>query len=164
MHWKALSSGVKKQLVPEICEILSKSELKAWIFEANKPMGEEAKQYYLRRVPNKIAYSIEPLVANAAGVLQIQADKDFEITKTRGTRDFLKHLVAQLACRIYGSYIPVFETKGSITADIKSRDSTLRITATEVLSKNSKAVQIADILLGVYKFDKKKLRFREVVV
>lgn len=164
LHWKALSPRAKKQLAPEISEILSKSELKVWIFKASKPMGEEAKQYYLRRVPNKIAYSIEPLVTNAAGVLQIQADKDFEITKTRGTKEFLRQLVAQLAFRIYGSNIPVFETSNNITADVKTREANLRITAAKVESGNSKAVQMADIILGVYKLSKKKLRLREVDV
>jgi hypothetical protein len=103
-------------------------------------------------------------VTNAAGVLQIQADKDFEITRSRGTKDFLKQLVTQLAFRIYGSYVPVFETRNNIHADVKAKEAGLRITAAEVTSKNSKAVQIADVLLGIYKIDKKKLAFRLVTI
>jgi len=164
LHWKKLSSKIKKSLASPTADILNKSELKIWIFRTVKPMGEKTKEYYLRRVPNKIAYSLELLVASSAGVLQIQADKDFEITKTRGTRDFLKYLVRQLACRIYGSYIPILESSGSVSADVKIKDLTLKIIATDVLSENSKAVQIADIILGIYKVNKKNLRFREIAV
>ncbi|MFH0986501.1 MAG: hypothetical protein V1911_00460 [Candidatus Micrarchaeota archaeon] len=164
LHWKKMASSVKKALIKPASELINESDLKIWIFETNKPMEVEAKDYYLRKVPNKVAFALEPLIRSTKGVLQIQADKDFEISKTRGTHDFLKYFVSQVSFRLYGSPVKIMESRGDINVCVKTDEFDLRIRAVPMPSGESKAVQLADVILGVYNIDKRKINFRRIKI
>lgn len=158
LHWGKMASRSRRALVKPVSEVINKSDLKAWVFETKKPRGTGNKDYYLRTVPNFLAYRLEPMIRKEEGVLQIQADKDFEIKNTEGTTDFLRHLLIQLGTRLHGSSVAVLKSGKDQLMTLKSNEKRLDIVASSVRSENSKAVQIADVVLGIYCADRTNLK------
>ena len=158
LHWKKIKKESKKKILNNVSKTINSSSLKIWVFECKKPRQETRKKYYLKLCPNSIAYSFEPLIKNCKGILQIQADKDFGIKKSNGTQEFLENLVLQTAFRQIGSTPKIFKRKNFLRTELKKGKDKLEIIANPVSSETSKAVQIADLTLGVYNFNKKKLK------
>lgn len=159
LHWQILSSNSRKTVFNNLFPKLSQTKLKFWIFEHSKPMEIKRKEFYLKQIPSRMAYSLEPLLSNAQGLVQIQADKDFEVKNVQSSNlIFLENLVKQLSFRIYGSEVRVFRTNKEVYSVFKNKGNELKFLGFSVDSKTSKAVQIADIILGMFNFDANRMR------
>lgn len=153
-HWQKMALKSRKIIYENIIKQLPHSPVKFWIFDHRKPINVSKKEYYVRFIPNKISSKLEPFLSKSAGLIQIQADKDYEIKGLGGsTFIFLENLVTQLTFRLCGSPVRVFRTQNEVSAIIRTPKGLLNFRANAVSSFNSKAVQIADTVLGMYKLN-----------
>lgn len=91
-------------------------------------------------------------------LVQVQADKDYEVKGVdNGTFVFLENLVTQLAFRLHGAPVKITRSKHEITGRIKTANGLLLFVANTVESSHSKAVQIADVVLGLFKLTPKEI-------
>ncbi len=158
LHWRKMSRRTRNCILKKFLREMHKTQLKFFIFEHKKPKGVSRRDYFLKTVPNEVSHVLEPLFKATSGVVLIECDEDFEVKGVHNSSTlFLNRLVKSISYKIVGKKVAVFISKGRVYADIKHDSKKLHVRASIVKSRNSKAVQIADLVLGIFNQDKKKL-------
>lgn len=153
-HWKSLSKKVKKCASEKLFNILKNSKLRFLIFEHKKPRGVSEKEFYLTIVPNEISAKLERQLKGKPFTIFLECDDDFFIKKVKdGTNKFIEELLKRLTFRLSGKMTKILRTREFLKADIKQHPSKLTtFYGKAMLREESKAIQIADLILGLYRF------------
>jgi hypothetical protein len=168
-HWKSMSKNTKKRVTNRLCDIVKSSNLKVTVFHHKKPEKISEKEFYLKIVPNEMAANLETLLKNKYGFASVECDDDFFIKGYGAERTviFLSALLQRLTYRLGGEMVKIRKAKNAFMATIKQYpDKILHLRAAPTSRKDSKAVQIADLLLGLYRHNPQELEnkifFREM--
>lgn len=167
IHWKVISDKVRRRAKNDIYSTINKTNVHFTIFEHQKPENVNRKEYYLVYVPNQISQFLENWLKRKFGTVEIVVDKDYEITGVKsGSEIFVRYLLRQLTTRLAGEPVTI-RTDKRYRATLKEIEGGVLDFIAFVSSRNeSKAIQLADLILGYYIYDKEgiknKVYFRKI--
>lgn len=168
-HWNKIRTEVRNRARKEIVNLINSSKINFNIFNHEKPMYVEKKDYYLREVPNIMSQNFENWIRHMSGPVEIIVDDDYTISSVYdGTGRFIEKFIKQLCSRIAGTYTDVRKENNKIKATIKHpQGNKIFLYGYKSDINNSKEIQIVDIIIGYVlerydDIDEKRLFFRKI--
>lgn len=166
IHWKVISDKVRRRAKDEIYKLINESKVHFTIFEHKKPENVSRKEYYLVYAPNLISSYLEKWLVKKFGTVEIMIDKDYEVKGMKGTEVFIRNFLQQLSSRLSGIPVTIRRDKRFRTT-VKQYDGSMIDFVASVSDRNeSKAIQLADLILGYYLYDKEgienKVYFKKI--
>ncbi|MFH0986882.1 MAG: hypothetical protein V1911_02410 [Candidatus Micrarchaeota archaeon] len=163
IHWRKMSLKERKFFDSSFCPLLADSNVSFWIIKHKRPDFTGKKEYYLDAVPSEIAYMLERSLRRRYGSALIECDDDYNVKGIENsTKVFLRKLFKQLGFRLTGRPVGLFERGGAVKTIvprfIDGIERNLELEAKTADYRDSGAVQLADLALGLYNFDQKKYR------
>ena len=157
LHWVKTSKRIKKKAQKKVFDVVKKSKVQFYIFEHKKPLGEKKKNYYLTYIPNYISSYTHTKLLGKYGRVVVESDRDFEVKGIKDTTLNLVHnLLTQLCFKLVGKPVSIRRQRDELRATVKfPNQNRLEFIGRVNKSENSKAIQLADIVLG-YKLNTKK--------
>ena len=159
IHWSRFPNKTKDKLKKPISEYLLQIQndksryVRFYVFDHPKPADISEKEHYLSDVPLLHSKCLEDPLKGKHGRIYFECDDDFNVSKVpNGTDRYLDKLFQQLSFRIAGQIIPVRRENALYRATIKKHGKLLELYGRKVSSRESKAVQLADLSLGLAKF------------
>ncbi|MBI2543315.1 MAG: hypothetical protein HYW24_03955 [Candidatus Aenigmarchaeota archaeon] len=156
-HWRTLRRNIRKSAQNEIIQLLKESKVHFNIFEHKPAFTVNDKEFYLKHVPNTISGSLDKWLEGKAGTVLVHVDKDYLVKEVKNsTKLFVANLIKRLCERLVG---PVkLRIDDAIRADLKHTNGNVMQFIGLVSSRElSKDIQLADITLGYYLYDKTAL-------
>jgi hypothetical protein len=166
-HWRKIPDKIRRSTKNEIYKAINSSNLHFTVFEHKKPFSADRIEYYLTFVPNSIANIIERWLRNKFGTVLIKIDKDYEVKGVeKGSEKFVRTLLFQAGFRLVGTNIHIRKNR-DFTATIGFPNGNVLDFIASVSDRNlSKEIQLADLVLGYYLYDKtgieKKVKFVKI--
>lgn len=166
-HWKSIPDEVRKSARSKIYKAVNSSKVYFTVFEHKKPFPADRAEYYLTYVPNSIANLVERWVRNKFGTVLIKVDQDYEVRGIRkGNEKFVRTLLFQIGFRLAGTDVRIRKNR-DFTATIGFPNGNKIEFIAGVSNRNiSKEIQLADLILGYYLYDKigieRKVRFIKI--
>ncbi len=166
LHWSKTSKKIRKKARKEIGDSIRRSRVQFYIFEHKKPQGVRRKEYFLTYVPNSISSHIHTKLMGKFGVVIVEADRDFEIKNiSNATMKFVQNFLFQICFKLVGKPVTIRRENQVLKATVKfPNQNKLGFVGRINTSRNSKAIQLADIALGYYLSKKgfEKMFFRKI--
>lgn len=168
LHWRKMTRDIRNPSKAPIVEALKKYNARLFVFEHPRLRNVPKKKFYTVDIPNKIAYHLEQHLRGKRGFVRIECDDDYfvEGLGERGTERFLENFLRQITFRLTGQNITIRKVKSTYRATIKQDGDILEFLALPAQSGNSRGIQIADIVLGLFKYYRegleKKIIFRRL--
>jgi len=151
-HWKSYTSKVRKTVATDLLKVCKGHTLRYLIFEHRKPQYVQSKKYYLRDVVNNIGGVLERQIKNKPIDITFVLDDDFHIPTVRdGTHEFARCLLQNLSYRLTGTLVAV-RGRRSLICELKLMEKQSKFVAFKSSRGSSKEIQIADVILGLYRF------------
>jgi len=166
-HWRKIPDKIRRSAKNEVYKAINSSNLHFTVFEHKKPFPADRTEYYLTFVPNSIANIIERWLRNKFGTVLIKVDKDYEVKGIeKGSEKFVRTLLFQVGFRLVGTNIHIRKNR-DFTATIGFPNGNVLNFIASLSDRNlSKEIQLADLVLGYYLYDKtgieKKVRFVKI--
>jgi len=180
-HWRKIPDKIRRSAKNEVYKAINSSNLHFTVFEHKKPFpadrteyyltfvpnSADRTEYYLTFVPNSIANIIERWLRNKFGTVLIKVDKDYEVKGIeKGSEKFVRTLLFQVGFRLVGTNIHIRKNR-DFTATIGFPNGNVLNFIASLSDRNlSKEIQLADLVLGYYLYDKtgieKKVRFIKI--
>lgn len=156
LHYSKTSNKIKKNAQRKIFQALQNTKVQFYIFEHKKPQQEERKNYYLTYIPNNITTCLHAKLMGRYGLIIVEADKDFEVTGVQnGTEKFVENFMFQLCFKLIGKPVKIRRESHELHSTVKfPNENKLNFIGRLSNRYNSKAIQLADIVLG-YKLNNK---------
>lgn len=156
-HWRKLRKNVRISAKKELYELLNSSKLHFNIFEHKFPSNISSKDFFLKHIPNLVSGSLDKWLEGKGGVVLLHVDKDYVVKGIeRSIEKFTENLIRRLCERLVGP-VTIRRDK-DILATIKQFNGNILNFIGSVSSRNlSKGIQIADLVLGYYLFDRSDL-------
>jgi hypothetical protein len=167
IHWRKLTVRIRKSARIKIYKLMNDSRLQFHIFEHKKPRNISSKEFYLDTVPSRISASFDHWLRFRVGYAIIEVDNDYTVSKVmNSSREFIKTFMSRLSNRIAGAHVKIRDGD-KLRATVKNlRGSTLNIIGDVTTAQESKGVQLADLILGYYFFNKQgikdKIKFERI--
>ncbi len=157
LHWVKISKKIKKKAQKKVFNAVKKSKIHFYVFEHKKPLGEKKKNYYLTYIPNNISSYTHTKLLGKYGTVIVESDRDFEVKGIKDTTLKLVHnLLFQMCFKLVGKPVTIRKQRGELRATVKfPNQNRLEFIGRVNESANSKAIQLADVVLG-YKLSTKK--------
>lgn len=165
-HWRELAYSGRYCIYKSAIPCLEETKLKFFVFEHKKGRDIRKDKYYLKIIPHKITFYLEGLLNKSFGVLNIECDRDYEIKgKEKSTTiSFLKHFVNSISSRLSVKPAKLVYVKPDLFyADIFHDEYKLRVNAEICKSQYSKSIQIIDLVLGMFFYNKKEMTKRKII-
>jgi hypothetical protein len=161
-HWSKISRKVKEKTIDDIAFTFNNSALKFNVINHIKPLYFSKKDFFHIRLPKKIIENLEDWLKYKSGTLCIDVDDDYCINKYMTTEKFLENLIYQIGFRLVGVHIKI-RKDGFLKSVIKQENgSILSINGRVYSSKDSRGIQICDILLGIVNLERKIISWRRL--
>lgn len=165
-HWRRLRKNTKRSAESNVYKLINSTSLHFNIFEHKLPANISRKEFYLKHIPNAISSGLDKWLEGKDGTVIIHVDNDYLVKDIKdSTRRFIKNLIRRFCERLIG---PVkIRTNKDVRATIKQMNGKILDFIGSVSSRSSsKGIQIADIVLGYYLYDKsgieKKVYFKRI--
>lgn len=165
-HWRRLRRKVRISAQKDVYKLINDAELHFNIFDHTPPANVSSKDFYLKHIPNVISGSLDIWLEGKGGTIKIDVDEDY---KVKGVEDstglFVQNLIRRLCERLVGT-ITIRRNKDFL-ATIKQFNGKFLNFIGSVSDRNlSKGIQLADLVLGYYLYDKagieKKVYFKKI--
>ncbi len=152
LHWRKMTRSVRNPSKAPVAEVIGKHKVKLFVFEHPRQRDVSKKKFYTVGVPNRIAYHLERHLRGKTGFVKIECDDDYFVggLGEKGTERFLENFLRQITFRLAGGNVTIRKTKNAYRATIKQDCGIMEFLALPVQSGNSRGVQIADIVLGLF--------------
>jgi hypothetical protein len=160
IHWRTISKKARDASRKSIYEAANNRRVYYNIARHRKPRDTSAKDYYLKYVPNALSGSVERILRGKYGHVAIEVDNDYEVKRIdNGTMVFTEAFLSRLCFRLVGEMVKVRKDNGrGFLATIKHPDGNiLNFSAAPSSRQQSKAIQLADLVLGYYLYEKEGL-------
>jgi len=153
LHWRKMTKDIRNRSKAPLAEAFKKYNVKLFVFEHPRLRNVPKKKFYTVDIPNKIAYCLEQHFRGKTGFVRMECDDDYfvEGLGERGTERFLENFLRQITFRLTGENITIRKVKNTYRATIKQNGDILEFLALPMQSGNSRGIQIADIVLGLFK-------------
>lgn len=153
-HWRRMRRKVRISAKKGIYELINNSKLHFNIFEHKFPGKISSKEFYLKHIPNLISKSLDKWLERKGGTVLLRVDKDYTVKGIeKSTERFTENLIRRLCERLVGP-VSIRRNK-DILATIKQINGNILNFIGSVSSKEeSKGIQIADLVLGYYLYDR----------
>lgn len=157
LHWAKTSKKIKQKAKRKVFNSVKNSRVQFYVFEHKRPQGEKKKNYFLTYVPNNISSYIHTKLMGRYGVIIVEADRDFEIKGIPNTTlNFIRNFLFQICFKLVGKAVTIRKDGQELKATIKfPNKNKIEFIGRTNTNSNSKAIQLADIVLG-YKLNTKK--------
>lgn len=169
-HWRKIRRKVKNSCRKEIVRTVNNGRLKTNIFAHKRKFGLERKILFYELLPQHISLRVSAWVKELAGSLEIEVDDDYNVRgRQNATERFVRSFIESLCFILTGKEIHARKEKGKFKATIKQKKGVLRLYGRVCDSRNSKSIQIADLILGYYiqskcrSFDRNVVHFWRVL-
>lgn len=150
LHWAKTSKKIKKKAQKKVFDAIEKSKVQFYVFEHKRPAGEEKKSYYLTYIPNNISAFINTKLLGRYGTVVVESDRDFEVKGIQDTTlKFVHNFLSQMCFKLVGKPVTIRRQEDELRATVKfPNQNRLEFIGRVNESANSKAIQLADIVLG----------------
>lgn len=150
LHWKKISKRKKQKIKNDLRRLVKESTIKFFIFKHKRPRERKKKEFYMKFIPNRIAYFFERELVGKTGNLFVTSDRDFDKIKGNGTELFLRSFMKSLGSRIGNTEITVKKRKNLVARVYYHGGSYLQIIGKKD-GEHHHGVCIADLILGLTK-------------
>lgn len=156
-HWSKLSRKTRDKLKKPLIQALKNaSKVTLNIVQHRKPQKSGKKDWYVYRLPAKIAQRLERRLEKTGGHVDIIVDDDYNVVRGGdGTKNFIESLLRQLGVRLTGKEVTVRKESGVLKATIKHASGQILNIFGSVANKGTKGLHLVDVYLGLYLSDKK---------
>lgn len=157
IHFNTLSGKIRKSAKLPVYDALNISKARFLLFEHSRAYCRERKDYYLFFVPNSISQYLERELKGMYGVVVLEVDNDYFVSGVAGgTSRFVERLMKQVCFRLIGREVAVRKGKDNkFRAMIKQfNDNELKFVGFSSERSVSKSIQLADLCLGYFLFDR----------
>jgi hypothetical protein len=174
-HWSKLTNKQRMLCRNSIVSLINDSpRLKINIFDHKIPQGVSHKDYYLFHIPNCISENLESWIKSHRKDCDIEiiVNEDYNISHHKnGTDIFIDNLLKQIGSRSTGKTIAIIKNTRrdkKVRATIKLLNgSVIDFYASKMQIKDSKEIQLIDVILGYYcdnsdDFDPNRVYFRKI--
>jgi len=154
-HWSKLSRKTRSKMKKPLIKALKKAKkVKFNVFQHRKPNNIEKKEWYLRRIPTKVAQRLEGWLEGKGGKIELIVDDDYNVVKGgQGTKNFIEALIRQTSWRLINKDVKIRKEE-KIKATIKQTNGNILSIHASVANKESKWIGITDVYLGIYASEK----------
>lgn len=147
-HWSKITNKIKDSTINIIFDKFKKSGLKFYVVHHPRPKNYEKKKFYHTMVTNKFSEIFEKWLKNKYGSFTLEVDDDYNVNKKHNSYCFVRHMIEQTTFRLVGKLVKI-RCNSKIRATIKQKNKfILDFYAYVSNSKESKGIQIADIIGG----------------
>jgi hypothetical protein len=173
-HYSKLTRKQKILFRSRVIKIINNSNMKINVFFHKIPRGYSHKDYYLVHIPNCISENLESWIKSQRKDCDIEliVNEDYNIRNQKnGTNIFIENLIRQIGLRVTGKVVAIFDKTRQdkkIRATLKLLNgSIIDFYASKAQTRDSKEVQLIDIILGYYcdenkDFSRDRIHFRSI--
>lgn len=166
-HWSKLRRNTRKSAQKDVCELINNSKLFFNVFEHKKPPEVLGKRYYLVHVPNTMVDSFKKWLEGRSAAVRIYVDDDYTVAGVKdSTKSFIEFFIRKLCDRLIGVPVTIRKNEDVKAVIEQLNGSVMHFAGFKSDRKLSKEIQLADIVLGYYLYDKSllenKIFFRKI--
>ncbi len=166
IHWKTLSVKIRNSAKKAIYKAIKSKKVYFNIAQHKRPQNVDAKYYYLQYVPNVLSGFVEKASQGKRGSVVIEVDDDYAVKRVRNsTLVFTENFLSRLCFRLVGKMVKIRKTNdgAGFLATVKHPNGNVLNFSTVLSTKNkTKAVQLADLVLGYYLYYRGELRGKRI--
>jgi len=150
-HYNEISKEIRKKTVNDIKEIIIGSrDISFLIFEHKKPPLMANREYYLEKLPLIITnHILAPKRERKEIVISLDVHNDFRVSGIDDSMHFVEALVKKISQKIdKDAYRGVWRKYGDVHSILQCDNTCFKIKGRKCQKNDSKAVVLADLVLG----------------
>jgi len=165
-HWSDITRKNRNKCRKQIENLVNKSQINFNIFIHKPSLLIPKKRIFLELLPIAISQNLDGWLKKISGIVIFEVDDDFNF-KGCSTNHFISQTLKRIIPTLCDKPIKIIQINNGVKATIKQKKGVVDLSFRITDIKNSKGIQIVDIVMGYFlqrtcKFKKNRLFVRKV--